>query len=259
MCKEPRINLIVRTSENKKIYLFDQHIRSLEEIKDLIRRLKLLRENTILLEDDGQVLNPQHLESARSTGYLNITLTDSISEIHKVNLKNAFNVDYVDNNNMVEKFLDSLNCKHRTWKYCKWGHIPYNTIFQSSGYGKSRLVKEVAKRIPTIYLCLGNTNSGYPLRTSVGADLFEQVLGGLKKNEEWRFLYVLQIAIQCFKEELTKCNNNEEFWNNQMDTGFCKRIWTKVQTESINWKTIFYDNVIRPANFLTDNVKNDDV
>jgi len=28
----------------------------------------------------------------------------------------------------------------------------------------------------------------------VGADLFEQVLENLKEEEEWRFLYILQIA-----------------------------------------------------------------
>jgi hypothetical protein len=157
---------------------------------------------------------------------------------------------------MVENFLDSLNCNHRTWKYCKWGHIPYNTIFQSSGYGKSRLVKEVAKRIPTIHLCL--RDAGYPLRTSAGADLFERVLRGLTKGaEEWRFLYVLQVAIQCFKEVLANCSDNNEFWNKQMDTEYCERIWTDVHLKSSDWNTIQRDKLISSANFLIENTTND--
>ena len=61
----------------------------------------------------------------------------------------------------------------------------------------------MTKRVPTIYLCLRDANStGYPSRTSVGADLVERVLKDLTEGEEWRFLYFLQVAIKCFKEEL---------------------------------------------------------
>src|SRR5437016_14049724 len=122
--------------------------------------------------------------------------------MHRENLERAFNVDYIDNAGMKDKFLVYLNRKHKTWNNNTNHCVPYSTIFQSSGYGKSRLVKEVAKDIPTIYLCLRDVRStGYPLCTSMGADLFEQVLGNLKEGEEWRFLYILQLAIQCFKEE----------------------------------------------------------
>jgi hypothetical protein len=134
--------------------------------------------------------------------------------MHRENLEKAFNADYVDDFGMIDKFLTYLNCKHKTWKNNIQNYVPYSTIFQSSGYGKSRLVKEVAKKVPTIYLCLRDANStGYPPRTSAGADLLKRVLGNLREGEEWRFLYVLQIAIKCFKEELTNCNNNAEFWD----------------------------------------------
>src|SRR5204863_6939806 len=154
---------------------------------------------------------------------------DTGSEIHKENLKNAFNVNYVDNNRMIENFLAYLNRKHKIWNDNTNHYVPYSTIFQSSGYGKSRLIKEVAKQIPTIYLCLRDANStGYPPRTSAGADLFERVLRNLKEGEEYKFLYVLQIAIQCFREELVECDNgNERLWNSQMNTEFCERVWTR--------------------------------
>lgn len=118
----------------------------------------------------------------------------------------------------------------------------------------------MAKQIPTIYLCLRDVNStGYPPRTSVGADLFERVLRNLKEGEEWKFLYVLQIAIQFFKEELKRCENNkEELWNSQMNTEFCNRVWTNVQAESRDWSTIHRIDLNSSADFLTDDTSNDD-
>ncbi|GBB88042.1 hypothetical protein RclHR1_14590004 [Rhizophagus clarus] len=142
-----------------------------------------------------------------------------------------------------------------TWKSDANHRVPYSTIFQSSGYGKSRLVKEVARGIPTIYLCLRDVRStGYPLRTSMGANLFERVLEDIKEGEEWRFLYILQIAIQCFKEELAECDNNcEKLWNSQMDTIFCERVWGNIQRKSENWRNIYNYEVNNSADFIFDN------
>ena len=101
MCKADAstINFTVKAPGNI-IYRFpNQHIRSLEEIHELIQSINELRsfitENTILMGDDNQVLTPQHLVSARESGSLNITLSDpdtidTGSEIHKENLRNAF-------------------------------------------------------------------------------------------------------------------------------------------------------------------------
>ncbi|CAI2196471.1 1713_t:CDS:1, partial [Funneliformis geosporum] len=248
------INLTVKISKNKDLCFPNQRIGSLEEIKGLIRGLELLRENTILQGDDGQVMNTQHLESARSTGSLNITLANQYIDTGLQILEKAFNCQFQDPNNMKERFLKYLNKKYMTWKSDTNHRVPYSTIFQSSGYGKSRLVKEVAKDIPTIYLCLRDVRStGYPLRTSLGADLFERVLENLKEGEEWRFLYILQLAIQCFKEELAKCDNNcEKLWNSQMDTAFCERVWVNIQHKSENWRSICNDEVNNSADFIFD-------
>ncbi len=81
---------------------------------------------------------------------------------------------------MIENFLVYLNRKHQTWNNNTNHYVPYSTIFQSSGYGKSRLIKEVAKKIPTVYLCLRDTSTGYLPRTSADTDLFERVLKDLK-------------------------------------------------------------------------------
>ncbi|GBC07239.1 hypothetical protein RclHR1_07320012 [Rhizophagus clarus] len=233
------INITLKSSKNKTIYVPDQRIGSLEEIGDLIKKIGLFKENIILQADDGKVMNPQHLDIAQDTGLLNVTLidpdtVDTSSWMYKENLKKAFNVAYVDNFGMIDKFRLYLNNKHRTWKNNTHNYVPYSTILQNAN------------------------STGYPPRTSVGADLFERVLKGLKEEEEWRLLYVLQVAIKCFKEELIKCNyDNEEFWDNQMDTEFCENIWDKVQKESNNWKSIFHDSLISSADFLDDTASDD--
>lgn len=271
MCKvdTPLINLIVKVS-GKELHFRNQRIGSLDEVIKFIKSEESLApfitDNTTFRGNDNQVLTSQHLEYAQKSGSLNITLADpdtidTGSKIHEVNLKNAFNVGYVDNNKMIENFLVYLNCKHKTWRGNTNHYVPYSTIFQSSGYGKSRLIKEVAKQIPTIYLCLrGPTSTGYPPRTSAGADLFERVLNDLKEGEEWRFIFVLQAIIQCFNEELTKCDGNAKtLWNNQMDASFCERVWTEIQKKSENWREISKSEVNISEHFINKDNSSDDV
>jgi hypothetical protein len=233
MCKvdTPFINLIVIVP-GEKLHFRNQRIGSLDDVNEFINHEESLAEfisdDTVFLGNDKRALDQQHLAAAQGSGTLNITLSspdviDTGSEMHRENLKKAFNVDYVDNNKMKDKFLNYLNCKHKAW-FNNTNHcVPYATIFQSSGYGKSRLIKEVAKQIPTVYICLRDAAStGYPSRTSTGADLFEQVLKDLKEGEEWRFLFILQAIILCFNEELAKCEGNTQtFWDKQMDATFC--------------------------------------
>ncbi|CAG8702811.1 10942_t:CDS:2, partial [Funneliformis caledonium] len=119
-------------------------------------------------------------------------------------------------------------------------YVPYITIFQSSGYGKSQLVKEMARRIPTIYLCLQDTNStGYPSRTRVGAELFERELKELREGEEWRFTYILQ--------------------NNQMDTNYYTVIWTEISRRSSSWRNIIDSELDMSASFITNDNSNNNV
>ena len=52
---------------------------------------------------------------------------------------------------------------------------PYTSLITSSMMGKSRLMKEMSRFIPCVYLCLrpAKTSSGYPLRTPVIAEWIE--------------------------------------------------------------------------------------
>ncbi|CAG8625536.1 14490_t:CDS:2 [Funneliformis mosseae] len=265
----PLLNLIVKVP-GKELHFRNQRMSSLDDIIKFIKSgdslAQHIDDDTIFLGGDKKNLDQQHLEAAKESGILEITLSspnviDTGSEMHRENLEKAFNVDYIDNFGMKDKFLTYLNRKHKTWNNNTNHYVPYSTIFQSSGYGKSRLIKEVARQIPTVYLCLRDANStGYPPRTSVGADLFQRVLNDLKEGEEWRFLYVLQAIIQCFNEELVKCEcDTQVLWDKQMDTSFCESVWNEIQNRSENWKNILESEVNIRANFITQNNPSDDV
>ena len=143
------MEIIVKLSENKEFHFDNQRVGSLEEIVEFVKSRETLKpfitENTILLGNNKQALSQQHLESVQTSHSLNIFLSTSGtiytgSEMHKEDLKKAFDIDYVDKNGMIDKFLVYLNCKHKTWNNNNTSHyVPYSTIFQSSGYGKSLL------------------------------------------------------------------------------------------------------------------------
>src|SRR5437764_5817938 len=141
MCKvdASTINLIVKTSENREFYFDNQHIGSLDEIIEFIKSREILtqfiNDDTTFRGDDNQVLTLQHLEYAQESGTLNITLSgpdviDTRYEVHRENLEKAFNINYVDNDGMLNKFMTYLNRKHRTWKDNTRNYVPYSTIFQ---------------------------------------------------------------------------------------------------------------------------------
>src|SRR4051812_41071568 len=154
----------------------------IEFIKSEVSLSQFIIEDTTFQGNDKQVLSSQHLEAAKEFGILEVTLSspdviDTGSEMHRENLKKAFNVEYIDNVGMKNKFLTYLNCKHKTWNNNINHYVPYSTIFQSSGYEKSQLIKEVTRQIPTVYLYLWDANgTEYPSCTSVGAYLFQRVL-----------------------------------------------------------------------------------
>jgi len=60
---------------------------------------------------------------------------------------------------------------------------PYTSLVTSSLMGKTRLMKEIAKYGPTVYLCLRLTNSGfgYPKRSPMIADY---LLSGIEQIEK---------------------------------------------------------------------------
>ncbi|CAG8670473.1 8711_t:CDS:2, partial [Paraglomus brasilianum] len=88
-----------------------------------------------------------------------------------VTAKKAFTDEFVDVNGVMNEFEQHI-------KYCLDTcnkdpvYAPYFALIQSSGYGKSRLIAELAQNTYVIYICLHSSDAhGYPLRTSVADDL----------------------------------------------------------------------------------------
>src|SRR5438045_1126733 len=76
----------------------------------------------------------------------------------------AFSSEYHDPFNIVQEYVNELNDNMNEWiaNPTKF-NAPYTSIVNASMMGKSRLIKEMATRVPTIYISLRKYDDGYPL------------------------------------------------------------------------------------------------
>jgi hypothetical protein len=97
--------------------------------------------------------------------------------------KAAFSDYYFDPYGSVDDLADAL--RQNITEFCaRPGHYiaPYTCIVTSSMMGKSRLMKEVATVIPTVYMCLGTNRTFYPHPTKV---VVEWIRGGVERMGYW--------------------------------------------------------------------------
>jgi hypothetical protein len=95
----------------------------------------------------------------------------------------AFSDHYIDPYNCVNDLVEAL--RQYITEFCtRPSHYiaPYTCIVTSSMMGKSRLMKEVATRVPTVYMCLGTNRTFYPHPTKV---VVEWIRGGLERMGYW--------------------------------------------------------------------------
>uniref|UniRef100_A0A1D1ZLT8 Serum albumin n=1 Tax=Anthurium amnicola TaxID=1678845 RepID=A0A1D1ZLT8_9ARAE len=149
----------------------------------------------------------------------------------------AFKIPYQDPLKIVERFQDYINKKHAYWFANKKNHLPYGTLFQSSGYGKTRLIEQIAMKIPTLYVCLRPKRStGYPPATPYAPEIFDS-LGQISSGEEWRFMFILWHAIK--KLHGYSLNESaENLWKWQLDYEWCNKFWKEVSEASKDWKKV---------------------
>src|SRR6185312_6200690 len=114
-------------------------------------------------------------------------------------------------------------------------YAPYFALIQSSGYGKSQLIAELAQNTYVIYICLRSSDAhGYPLRTSVADDLL-LTLTTLQRKEgalaaiHW-FQKFLKASVTVLVEELSAghLRGPAQLWEMQMDPADEKAFWVKV-------------------------------
>ena len=97
--------------------------------------------------------------------------------------KAAFSDYYIHPYGCVDDLAETL--RDNITDFCaRPGHYiaPYTCIVNSSMMGKSRLVKEVATLIPTVYMCLGTNRTFYPHPTKV---VVEWIRGGVEGMGYW--------------------------------------------------------------------------
>ncbi|CAI2187994.1 2918_t:CDS:2, partial [Funneliformis geosporum] len=144
-----------------------------------------------------------------------------ISPFQQNEVELAFNLSYIDAENVIGDFKRELHAKHRYWTEHRTKYVPYWTLFQASDYGKSRLIKEVAKDIPTLYLCLRPAAStGYPLRTEIIANFLEKTFFVQLRQERKSLTWDLQTRL----------------WG--------PSFWTEVLRNIENWKQVTENDVL---------------
>eukprot|EP00743_Colponemidia_sp_Colp-15_P006055 GILK01006508.1.p1 GENE.GILK01006508.1~~GILK01006508.1.p1 ORF type:complete len:637 (-),score=63.33 GILK01006508.1:158-2068(-) len=114
----------------------------------------------------------------------------------------AFNATYQDADDLVTLFDAHV-------KMC-FGlhddHFRYTTIVQSSGYGKSRLVKEYAKQAYTIQVCLREQfdMTGYPVR-------WDPVATYLTNASKRRFEVFFMLCVEALHEYIAEPSRNGNY------------------------------------------------
>src|SRR2546430_17406096 len=76
----------------------------------------------------------------------------------------AFNREFENKSEFLTYFQQYIDeCHYKS----KDTYMPYLAILQSSGYGKSRLIKEYANHVYTLYLNLGINKKCFPRPSSI--------------------------------------------------------------------------------------------
>jgi hypothetical protein len=93
--------------------------------------------------------------------------TSQLSSTSKASIRRIafFSVDYQDANQSISALLAHIrSISEAYYSQTDSYYVPYVVISQRSGYGKSRLVKEMAHHTPTIYFCSRKSEStDFPL------------------------------------------------------------------------------------------------
>jgi hypothetical protein len=106
------------------------------------------------------------------------------SEAQIDQLTKSFSETYVDPLDTVSYFKSYVDdCSSRYSASTRQFLAPYVALVQASGSGKSRLLREVAKSVCTLYVCCRKGRSGYPPRTAAAYSFLFDGLSGIADYE----------------------------------------------------------------------------
>ena len=103
-------------------------------------------------------------------------------------------------------------CSANHYRAISTFRAPYTAIIQSSGMGKSRLLSELASRVPMVYVSFASPNGhGFPKRTDTLARLFRS--GAASTDElEQNLCHIFTASIRSLS---THDFDSKAFFNNQ--------------------------------------------
>ena len=148
-------------------------------------------------------------------------MVDSTESEEEEIVRKAFDRTFQDPSDLSKRFMDFIEsclCKYETTKEY---YAPYTTLVQSSGTGKSKLLKNFAENQMTVYCCLRDFKSnGYPSRSHIADILLREF-----ENERKAIVTYLAYICTCFQklqefngsckewiDEHTNNNSQEDFW-----------------------------------------------
>ncbi|KAG9301730.1 hypothetical protein G9A89_003275 [Geosiphon pyriformis] len=152
---------------------------------------------------------------------------DAESESDKDLVADAFKYKFVNSQNFVANF-------HSHIKFCLSkcheddSYSPYIALIQSSGYGKSRLIAEIAQDVYVLYVCFRlPMSTGYPPRSSIASKILEEMTFA---KVSW-FETFLECTVAALGRMIQDSLTPSECWEMQMDPSKEKRFWTGVTTD----------------------------
>ena len=119
------------------------------------------------------VLKANNIADIQTGRVMEVSVAETVMDF----VVDAFDWPFVDPFGTVDIFIKVVVAMAREFTPSKH-FAPFSVLSQSSGSGKSRLIKEVAKRMFVFYICLrpsSGKSSGYPYRSDI-ADSFDSLI-----------------------------------------------------------------------------------
>jgi hypothetical protein len=106
---------------------------------------------------------------------------------------------YIDRSGMLQRFTTYIATCLDTFQKAPYSNFaPYVSLVQSSGYGKSRLLRETAKQIVRLYICLRpETSNGFPGRTSRAEQALFGNMQTVKNRDEYVVTLIKRLTVLC--------------------------------------------------------------
>ncbi|POV94292.1 hypothetical protein PSHT_16315 [Puccinia striiformis] len=148
----------------------------------------------------------------------------------------GFDHAYLNSENLIEPTIDTIAKFEAGWRSSKQ-LAPYSSLIAPSLSGKTRLLKEMSRRVCVVYICLRPLHStGYPPRTDFpSAMLLDPSCAELEIRYHRMLVSILHAVADYFSVQNDK-QTAQEILNKWVDHSFPRKghtvdppFWTKVQ------------------------------